>query len=428
MMDSVHNPNWENFKIELKRVFPTSVIDDRGSKAGLERHCNTFAGISGANPESFNLFNMVFKSEVSKLLQPPALISNCDAVRMYLKVFTRDAVTAILYQVKQDVLRAGISLMDRRPEDPYLISEIIEAAEKHMVSGAYDNVYSIGPFYTNNFGAGITSAHQLQRGATMLPFAPELPKTDYQYLTGFGGPAMQPAGEMNILGQGFPPAVVGNVLEVQQQKMATDRDVSDAAIRELKGVSTQFKEGIGMLNEMAKVVAMASSSNRGSNSVIPTTSTMSKPYGSARPISTGAVSGVKEFLCYMCKSKDHLMSDCDYYKNYIKRGWLVPVGDGSSRVQLRDGVRLPNHDAKETRWQKIEKIAKDRGWDKVESYFANVEPDDEEMLDQLDPSRAPAIWLTKLDEIASRLGNLEALRNDDIKVYNQEVAESGKNC
>ena len=50
---------------------------------------------------------------------------------------------------------------------------------------------------------------------------------------------------------------------------------------------------------------------------------------------------LRELLCFMCKSKDHLMYDCPYYIEYLKRGWLVRESPDSKRVQLRDGVRMP---------------------------------------------------------------------------------------
>ena len=238
--------------------------------------------------------------------------------------------------------------------------------------------------------------------------------------------------EMNIIGHRPDPTISNLAAERQQEKTALDRDVSDAALKEIKSLTGQFQEGLGLMGELTKVVVSASNSDRNSgNSNVPSLNQLAKwPANTPTPSiqNPGTQMTAREYLCYMCNSKGHLMSDCDYLKEFMKRGWVLPEGEGSLKLKLRDGVRFPRGDANEARYIKIERIAKDRGWDKIEAYFANVEPEDDESISIHEGATVnPSVWMNRIDDIWTRLGNLEALRQDDVRVFNQEASGSGKN-
>ena len=73
-------------------------------------------------------------------------------------------------------------------------------------------------------------------------------------------------------------------------------------------------------------------------------------------------------------------------------------------------------------------MAKDLGWDRAESYFANMEDDeDDKVMDQqMNPNVNLAVWMTRIEELSDRLGNLEAHREDDVRVFNQDSSNGKK--
>jgi len=69
---------------------------------------------------------------------------------------------------------------------------------------------------------------------------------------------------------------------------------------------------------------------------------------------------------------------------------------------------MPRDDPQNPRYKQIEQMARSLGWDKAESFFANmVDDDEEEMARQLDPSGIMPVWLNQFDEMKNRLLELE---------------------
>ena len=173
-------------------------------------------------------------------------------------------------------------------------------------------------------------------------------------------------------------------------------------------MASQFKEGMGIVNQLASLVAKDARENKnasGSNYSQPPRPPMmaSKPFANLP-------TAIKLLLCFLCRSKDHLMWDCPKYKEYLSKGWLVPEGPNSQCVKLRDEVRMPKDDPDEPRWVKIERIAKDRNWDGPEAYFANLEEDEPVWKGESTPYD---VLLTQMTEIANRLGRLEVSKEED---------------
>ena len=124
-----------------------------------------------------------------------------------------------------------------------------------------------------------------------------------------------------------------------------------------------------------------------------------------------------------------MMGDCPHYMDFMNKGWLVPEVPGSKRVMLKDGIRMPQEDPTMATWQKIEQIARERGWDKPSAYFANMEDDeDEEYKLQMSQGVKLSTYISKFEDVAKRLARMEAQREDDMCVYNQQaIASSSKN-
>ncbi|KAJ3870528.1 hypothetical protein F5051DRAFT_447554 [Lentinula edodes] len=135
-----------------------------------------------------------------------------------------------------------------------------------------------------------------------------------------------------------------------------------------------------------------------------------------------------QWACFLCKSTDHFMNECPHLLEFTKRGWMMPEGGDSKRYKLRDNARMPRDDPNVPRYKKIEQMAKDLGWDRAESYFANMEDDeDDKVMDQqMNPNVNLAVWMTRIEELSDRLGNLEAHREDDVRVFNQDSSNGKK--
>ena len=133
--------------------------------------------------------------------------------------------------------------------------------------------------------------------------------------------------------------------------------------------------------------------------------------------------------CYMCGEEGHFMLDCEHFKRFMKLGWLVPAGDG--RVKLKNNMKLPWKEANgPQRYVLIKRIVKSNGWDRPESFFTNLEEEDEyEMACQLSGSGQTVVesLMNKIDSLADRFANLnqERLQQEDA-VYNQSLTEQEK--
>lgn len=411
-MDSVKEPDFNKFKDELQIIFAESIGDIHGSRRKLSSLVERFEPIRVQDAQKLRIFNKLFKAEATKLMQEPALISNSDAVRLYRAVFDDTCRDAVTVQVRQDV--DITALRDRRREDPYMLEEVMNTAEKVQSGGAlFDVLYGTKTVYSPHYQPA--NATTYRRGPIALPFAPEIPKGDESYLKDYKKVKQERSDDF-----GLPP-----MSDLKLEELAREKDTNDIFMKELRTVSEQFKEGMGIMNQLTNIVVKsASTKSEGSTERVagqlpmPSVSQLTKIQG-AKPVMNrqGNPATLRDMACFMCKSKDHLMYDCPYYKEYLRRGWLVlenPNSD-SKRVQLKDGMRMPYEEPGKTRWQTIEQIAKEHKWDKAEAYFANMmEAPEEDYSSQLDPNYNMTVWLSKLDEISERLGNMETQREEDL--------------
>ncbi|KAJ3861715.1 hypothetical protein EV359DRAFT_66239 [Lentinula novae-zelandiae] len=217
------------------------------------------------------------------------------------------------------------------------------------------------------------------RGHINLLFAADVPKTDRNYLQ-----ALKPKVEdefKDLLGIKLESLIPRELTEEQQQMVALNKDLMEANMKEIRAVKSlqsHFKEGADI---MTQLTAKYDTEKFEWNSV-----------------------GV--FLV----------------------GWMMPEGGDSKRYKLRDNARMPQDNTNVPRYKKIEQMAKDLGWDRAESYFANMEDDeDDKVMDQqMNPNVNLAVWMTRIEELSDRLGNLEAHQEDDVRVFNQDSSNGKK--
>ncbi|KAE9407632.1 hypothetical protein BT96DRAFT_986288 [Gymnopus androsaceus JB14] len=152
-----------------------------------------------------------------------------------------------------------------------------------------------------------------------------------------------------------------------------------------------------------------------------------------------------EYLYFMCNDPSHRMGDCPHLKDFLNKGWLVPRNDGTNKVMMKDGGFIPRNDARESRKMKIEKIAKEKGWDQSNSVMFYEEDLSPEAVFYTQPAESsskpptqsdPLIQLlaqintkldlnaAKIDQYETRLGNFETKQEDDIWIHNQNAKNS----
>ncbi|THU77214.1 hypothetical protein K435DRAFT_613941, partial [Dendrothele bispora CBS 962.96] len=112
--------DYAKFKEEMKKAYPESVDNGRGSVKRLKDIVNRHRIIPLNQRERFLRYVREFQLELTKLQKPPYAISNGEAVKLFLKGLDKEFLRAI-------TLLLPAAAEDRRVEDPYDIEDIISA-------------------------------------------------------------------------------------------------------------------------------------------------------------------------------------------------------------------------------------------------------------------------------------------------------------
>lgn len=83
-LSSIKKPNWEGFKKALKTIFADAALEETGSRARLEKIVDKFDPIVVHDRQKMQIFKQLFSAEAEKLMSGVPLISNADAIRLYL--------------------------------------------------------------------------------------------------------------------------------------------------------------------------------------------------------------------------------------------------------------------------------------------------------------------------------------------------------
>ena len=333
-------------------------------------------------------------------MKAPAILSNSEAIKYFLHALEDKFRDQILENVVAD--GANLKLSDRRPEDPYTLGEIIKCAED--LGKTY-----IGGMYSMNEG-----------------------------LTGFTAESSR--------GTAFPRSSKGPASESIHNdewghKISLSSDKHDIELKKLEQkVEGYFREDRthkqSLAEQLDKLVLLTSQNNNqfGRSNQYSNMSSMSGPRPSNR------FNKPTNETCYFCNDLNHRQTECPHLKEFLKREWVVPRNDGTSRIMMKDGGYIPQGDPRESRKEKIERIAKEKGWDKptqVMFYEEDTSPDamfytqPAESHSKPSSSSDPMFQLlaqinnkldvnaSKMEQYEIRLGNFEAKREDDICIFNQ---------
>jgi hypothetical protein len=381
-LNSVKTPNLANFFKELRGIFTESVDMDLGSRQELERLIKKNFTLDFGDLQRISVYNQDFRVLSAKLMKEPAILSNTKAVKAYLLPMSQRLVQAITAQLVQMVSPA--KRMSRRREDPYLLSEVMGAAESTEFGASLDTYYGTGPDPNGPFGVP-PSAESHSRGTFSFPFAPQLPLAQSSAATIKVEPKQEQWSEV-LAGI----ASIKDTIVVNKKETTSLLDSHQKAIASLMNLMKANPESV----------------NRSS-------------YASAQ--AAPQASKVPDWGqgCFMCGSLDHRMMDCQFFNSYKEKGWLVPdTTPGSKKYTLRDGSPIPRHDPNESRPEKISRIAKQKGWDKGGTNAFFVEEDDMLVTEEQGPHYASvSALLAKL--IADHNTNGQAL------TQNTDSEESG---
>lgn len=363
-LESVKNPNFEKFIEALKGVYTESISSEKGSRQRLYEIIQQFMGLRLGETERLRVYNQMFKTEVNLLMQPPPIISNRDAISLYVSPMTSSLQESI--QNRLQITMKNVDLTQRRREDPYDLKDVIEAAESLEVGLGFQTVYSTASSGPSMGRAVPPGAESFNRGSLALPFVAQLPRSTPNYMQNVKA---EPVESQNELAAGI--AQIKDTIELQNKQITTT----------LKGHDTS----IGQLFEIVKASHATPQKVGYTTSQLTTFPTNNnRPYNNSGSYNMGSYGGngtrplMGKDLCLLCESPEHRIAACPHLREFKERGWLVPESETSNRVMLKDGSPLPRFDPNEKRHEKVIKIAKEKGWDQSKAFF--VEYEDEELL------------------------------------------------
>lgn len=361
--------SWPNFKQELQKEW--AIEAKFGSESALQRVIKKHRGMGIDVSESdFNAYQREFKYESRKLQTEPALLSNHTLVGLYLSAFTdgmKDKIIAGL-QVKlaAKLSQEDAAMRERRKQDPWLLEEVMDQAQIMVRSGlgssyAYSASERAGAS-TNGKGRVrfmesaraeppglITAPKEVEQAVKSVVAAPPKQESnaDDELLMGMSMDVQNHGKQLHEIKKGF--SHYNEKLDRTEKRW----DKEFAALKQLI-MSSQVPVNSGRSNAYGV-------SNSGMSGHMQNQSHGAHMQSSGFGGSQGASGGAPQ--CFMCNGVGHISTECDYQKKFLKNGWIRFDPD-RGRLVLKDGTSIPMQPRgdPEPRFQKIEKIAKNRGW------------------------------------------------------------------
>lgn len=396
--DSIINFDFTQFCEKLAETFPESLGDKKGSRRVLNGIVDSYAGIRPGEREKVRVYTEIFLAECKKLMEAPAIISNSDAVALYVSAFTPELLNYV--QSRLLALVSAATLNSRRVEDPYLLTEVSQAAVGADSGATFQALYRTVGGGGQGSNVAVSNPHTFHRSPLAIPFLKDVPVSSKS---------------------AFDDSRVKNEDE-REQKIALALDKQDAWFKEMTTLNRDIAEGMGSIKQLVQIVK--ESATGPNNKVGMSTGQVARFQGPTPMLtSQGKPLTSREVMCYMCNEKGHFMGACPQFIELVTKGWIVPDGDDGKKVLLKDGSRLPMQDHSETKYQKIVKYAKDKGWASSSSFFSVI--DEEDYSDQLGASTSNA-WMVIAQEVGA-LRASQGYNQDTMSVFAQNQAGSSKN-
>ena len=144
--------------------------------------------------------------------------------------------------------------------------------------------------------------------------------------------------------------------------------------------------------------------------------------------------GQRPFHCYMCQSTEHGVRDCPIQNEFIEKKILIKNKD--NKFTLKDGSPVPYEDSNESRQTKIERIIREKGWDKKTPSTMMFATDwENEQAYFVDESRNSTVSISNMVTVdanrwTSMMNKLDAIDNrvvtieKDRRLYDHEESEN----
>jgi hypothetical protein len=193
--------------------------------------------------------------------------------------------------------------------------EVIKSAEMYMQGASFETIYGIG--FSRSYGPAMENPHMYARGPLTLPFSPLQVKNDMSYLHNFD---VKKEDDISTLvskeWQSMKMQAALNKAEAEQQATAVAKDVNEAFMKEVRAMASQFKEGMGMVSQLANMVSQqAHAGTPIVPSALPTNTPRMQNGTIMKP--SGNTPTYREYVCFMCHAKDHMMHTCPKFKEFI---------------------------------------------------------------------------------------------------------------
>ncbi|KAF9263028.1 hypothetical protein L218DRAFT_999898 [Marasmius fiardii PR-910] len=340
--------DWQGFMDDMENVFHVKGVVSGEAKIYLALQSMTYVlrrDVEVLN--EFNKYQREFKSEAEKLQKPPALLSNHSLVEIYLSMFSDRMIEKILHSLQLKLAakleNEDVTMKERQRQDPWLLEEVMEQAEVTVKLG-------IGGTYTY----GLMKNSQSLFDHSRRPSSSSSESGSKQRVR-FEEPPKGLAGLVSSDASASEAAKIRaenpNIKFEDEETMRVKStiDSHDTQIWGLQESIAQYNSRLEqteqkMVNSFAEVKAMiiqsriqptqlSGPSQSFAQSAGPRPSNSLSQMGSAPPTRTGGI-------CYMCNGQGHILTECNWQKEYIKRGW-IKIDPRSGRWVLKDGTPMP---------------------------------------------------------------------------------------
>ncbi|KAF7297646.1 CCHC-type domain-containing protein [Mycena kentingensis (nom. inval.)] len=317
---------WAEFKKAILQLYPEVEEDRDGTLGDLYELCNEFRGIRRTQEGRLKRFGLRFRTLVTKLLKPPAVILNKEACRRYLATLDRSFAEA---------LRTSITTRNLMKED--IAATARAATEAHRQADAVATAAGIAT--TLPAAAANPAAPGVDRRDDPIQLD-ELIKLAERLAHSGGDDESRNDEELPELrrSEKFPRVKIEERdarLEDLEGQMSGLRDAVEIGRKQQKAANEELLKAFAGLRNAGPP---KEDNERGAMQVYRQGGGMPNrngggAYGGGYGGGRGDNSG-----CYYCEDDSHFARDCALKQAHVQRGWLS-VDDGRSK--LGDGGFIP---------------------------------------------------------------------------------------
>ena len=365
VIEAAKGYSWDEFKKQLLKEFPEAKESELGSKESLLAICEKWRAIPLGASQKLKSFHREFNYEVVKLLKEPAVISNLEAVTLYL---------GVLDSVFQEELRRLLATkimqkLEANPEDdtiksrgdPWKLADV-QATAIALCATVSSQSYlpSKGQFVLGS-NPTISSSIMPLRGQEVKAESSGLQLSSWERQRGL------------VHGVGLQSNTGDWEAKVCRDLDQHGVDISELKIKqdtEFKAIHNKLEKNTSTVDSMSKQISELVRRNGQSPG-----GNMFK--GSMTVDSANKGSLTSDLVCFCCGKSGHGVKDCPGQQKLLKNG-IVRFNENTRYWELRDGNRLPMWkpgDAGPTRLEKIIEIAKEKGWVGAGDQYLVIEVD-----------------------------------------------------